>query len=371
MEVIKIKVIDLFAGCGGLSLGFLQNGYEVKKAVEFDSDIANTYKENHPEVDVIIDDIRNVDNSSVFKNKESDIIIGGPPCQGFSMAGARIREGFIEDPRNFLFKHYFNVVKNVKPKAFVFENVKGILTMQKGEIFQEILRIFADKSLLDGDSYTLNYKVVKAVDFGVPQKRERVIIVGVLNKEYDFEKKWKDTREEVKKDISTFFDTVTVKDAISNLPSVTENGMINNPKPETEYQKYLSCNNKMITNHTKTNHSALALSRMSRVKNGENFTSLNEQINSVHSGSYGRLCWDEQAPTITTRFDTPSGGRFTHPTENRTLSPREAARIQSFPDDYVFYGNRTSICKEIGNAVPPKISYFLARLINNILKEGE
>lgn len=107
---------------------------------------------------------------------------------------------------------------------------------------------------------------------------------------------------------------------------------------------------------------------MSRVANGENFTSLEETINSVHSGSYGRLCWDEQAPTITTRFDTPAGGRFIHPVENRTLSPREAARIQSFPDDFVFYGNKTSICKMIGNAVPPKVSYFLARLVNKILE---
>jgi DNA (cytosine-5)-methyltransferase 1 len=107
---------------------------------------------------------------------------------------------------------------------------------------------------------------------------------------------------------------------------------------------------------------------MSRINGGENFTALDEKINSVHSGAYGRLCWDEQAPTVTTRFDTPAGGRFIHPVENRTLSPREAARIQSFPDDFVFYGNKTTVCKMIGNAVPPKISYFLARLVENILK---
>ena len=107
---------------------------------------------------------------------------------------------------------------------------------------------------------------------------------------------------------------------------------------------------------------------MKCINNGENFTSLQEDIKSVHSGSYGRLCWDEQAPTITTRFDTPAGGRFIHPTENRTLTPREAARIQSFPDDFVFYGNKTTICKTIGNAVPPKISFFLAKLVKYILE---
>ena len=123
-----MNVIDLFSGCGGLSLGFIKDGYVIKKAVEFDANIANTYQKNHPEVDVIVDDIRNIDQSGVFKAGDADVIIGGPPCQGFSMAGARIRTGFIDDPRNYLFKHYFNVVKSVKPKAFVMENVKGIMT---------------------------------------------------------------------------------------------------------------------------------------------------------------------------------------------------------------------------------------------------
>ena len=109
---------------------------------------------------------------------------------------------------------------------------------------------------------------------------------------------------------------------------------------------------------------------MSKISNGQNYTELQEKINSIHSGSYGRLCWDEVAPTITTRFDTPAGGRFTHPVENRTLSPREAARIQSFPDDFVFYGAKREISRQIGNAVPPKISYFLARFIEKILKQG-
>ena len=108
---------------------------------------------------------------------------------------------------------------------------------------------------------------------------------------------------------------------------------------------------------------------MERVGNGENFTVLHEDIKSVHSGSYGRLSWDDHAQTITTRFDTPSGGRFTHPDENRTITPREAARIQSFPDDFVFYGNRTTICKQIGNAVPPKLAFFLSKVIDNCIGE--
>ena len=126
-----MKVIDLFAGCGGLSLGFIKDGYEVDRAVEFDASIANTYKQNHPKVDVIVDDIKNIDHSGIFKKGDADVIIGGPPCQGFSMAGARIRRGFIDDPRNYLFKHYFNVVKTVKPKVFVMENVKGMRSEER------------------------------------------------------------------------------------------------------------------------------------------------------------------------------------------------------------------------------------------------
>lgn len=366
-----MDVIDLFSGCGGLSLGFEKDGYTIKKAVEFDPGIAETYRRNHPEVEMIVDDIKNIDQSGVFRKGDAQVIIGGPPCQGFSMAGARIREGFIDDPRNYLFKHYFNVVKTVKPQVFVMENVKGITTMQDGKIFAEILRIFSDSDMLGGKSYHLYKRLVKAAEFGIPQKRERMILIGTLKEDVDFDSLWEMTRQEIEKEEPHYFDVVSVEDAIGNLPKVTENGEVKNPKPVTEYQRYLAGKKEILTNHTQTKHSKVAVDRMRRVANGENFTSLEEEIKSVHSGAYGRLCWEEQAPTITTRFDTPAGGRFIHPAEDRTLSPREAARIQSFPDDFVFYGTKTSICKQIGNAVPPKISYFLARLIDKIAGREE
>lgn len=363
-----MDVIDLFSGCGGLSLGFMKDGYTIKKAVEFDEKIANVYTKNHPEVDMIMEDIRNIDKSGVFKTGDADVIIGGPPCQGFSMAGARIRNGFIDDPRNYLFKHYFNVVKTVKPKVFVMENVKGILTMQNGNIFREIQRIFQDAELLDGKPYSLYYRVIKAVDFGIPQKRERMIMIGTTIDDVNFENFWELTIEDIKRECPTYFDKVTVEDAIGNMPETTEDGKIINPKALTDYQRYLASNQEFVSNHTKTKHSKLAIDRMNRIASGQNFTVLDEKINSVHSGSYGRLCWNEPAPTITTRFDTPAGGRFIHPIENRTLTPREAARIQSFPDDFIFLGNKTTICKTIGNAVPPKISFFLAKLVRKIIE---
>ena len=364
-----MTVVDLFAGCGGLSLGFLHAGFDIVRAVELDSEAAYTYKKNHPEVDVLIDDIQSMDNSGLFKTGDADIIIGGPPCQGFSMSGARIRKGFIDDPRNYLFKHYFNVVRAVKPKVFIMENVKGIASAQGGKIFSEIQDMFKDPTLLDGRPYHLYCVIIRALDFGVPQKRERMIILGTTLDDIDIEKLWGLTWEKLAQDIPTYFDTVTVADAIGNLPPATVDGIINNPEPQTEYQKYLASRMERIENHTQSNHSSVAVDRIRRIENGQNFSALDEKIKSVHSGSYGRLHWDEQASTITTRFDTPAGGRFTHPVENRTLTPREAARIQSFPDDFVFFGGRRSISRQIGNAVPPKISYFLAELVKEILSE--
>jgi DNA (cytosine-5)-methyltransferase 1 len=364
---MQMKAIDLFAGCGGLSLGFIQAGFRVEKAVEYDPVIAETYRQNHPEVDVVVDDIKNIDASEMFAGMTADVIIGGPPCQGFSMAGARIRQGFIDDPRNYLFKHYFNVVKEVMPKVFVMENVKGISTMQGGKIFEEIKRIFQDPKALNGKPYHIYHRVINAAEFGVPQRRERMIIIGTLVEEADIDAIWKKTIRDIKKEIPTYFDEVTIRDAIGNLSMTSEDGVVDNPPPETAYERYLASNTCTINNHTRSHHSKVAVERMQRIKNGENYTALNERINSVHSGAYGRLCWNEQASTITTRFDTPAGGRFIHPDENRTLTPREAARIQSFPDSYVFYGDRRSISRQIGNAVPPKVSYFLARLVKNIL----
>lgn len=357
---IRMKVIDLFAGCGGLSLGFIQNGFEITRAVEFDSEIAKTYSENHPQTEMIVDDIGNIDNDKYFSEGEADIVIGGCPCQGFSTAGARIRKGFVEDPRNYLFKHFLNIVKTVKPKMFIMENVKGMMTMQKGEIFQEIITALSDKEIMDGEQYYVYFKVLKGIDLGIPQKRERLFIIGIKDKDIDFESMLKATKQKIVENHDGFFNKVSIKDAISNMPTVSLNGIVDNPNPNTGYEKYLASAKSTITNHIKTNHSKKAVERMRQVGNGENFTSLSEKINSVHSGAYGRLCWDEVAPTITTRFDTPAGGRFIHPTEDRTLTPREAARIQSFPDSFIFVGNKTSVCKQIGNAVPPKMSFYWA-----------
>lgn len=368
-----MKVIDLFAGCGGLSIGFLQAGLEIVKAVEFDKMIAQTYINNHPNVPVIIDDIRNIDVSNVFKKGDAEVIIGGPPCQGFSMAGSRIRNGFIDDSRNYLFKHYFNIVKTVKPKVFVMENVKGIATMQNGNIFSEIIRTFQDTKALDGDKYHIFHTFIKATEFGVPQTRERMILIGVLNNGFDGEKIFKVVKGRIIEKNKSFFSKVTVWDAISDLENImpSKEGEVSNITPLSNYQEWLSSKDGKTKNHIATKHSKIAKSRMEKIGEGENFTKLEENIKSIHSGSYGRLEKMGFAPTITTRFDTPSGGKFIHPIFNRTITPREAARIQSFPDNYIFYGNKSSICRQIGNAVPPKCSYFLAEVVKEVLSNAK
>jgi DNA (cytosine-5)-methyltransferase 1 len=333
-----MKVIDLFAGCGGFSTGFIQAGFEITHAIEFDKTIASTYAKNHPSTMLIVDDIKNVDKNDIFQKEMADIIIGGPPCQGFSMAGARIRKGFVEDTRNYLFKHYFNIVSTVMPKVFIMENVKSIQTMQNGNIFKEIITSF------ENIGYDVQYKVFKASDYGVPQARERMIIVGCIHS-WNFDETVKKVKSRIEIAPNTVWET------IGDLEKEPTDGTSN------------------IKNHTATKHNNVAVNRMNKIRNGQNFTSLNEPIKSVHSGSYGRLEKDKVAPTITTRFDTPSGGKFTHPTLNRTLTPREAARLQSFPDEFEFLGTKTSICKQIGNAVPPKIAYFLAELVKELINE--
>ena len=364
-----MKVIDLFAGCGGFSTGFMQAGFDISKAVEFDTSIANTYQLNHPATKMMIADIGTIDNGNYFSAGEADVIIGGPPCQGFSMAGARIRGGFIDDPRNYLFKHYFNVVKIVKPQIFIIENVKGLLTMSKGAIFNEIVNLFSDNNNFGGDKYYVHHKIVNGLDFGIPQHRERVIIVGIKNHDFDIETLFKQTYKQVSENHPDFFKKVTVWDALSNMPHPTSTGECPAYPARSSYQIYLSNNAQMLYNNTATSHSDISIKRMQRVKQGNNWTSLNEEIHSVHSGAYGRLEKDGFSPTITTRFDTPSGGKFIHPIEDRTLTPREAARIQSFPDTFIFYGKKSSVCKQIGNAVPPKIAYFLAELTRSVLNE--
>lgn len=360
------NVIDLFSGAGGLSLGFEKAGYKVILANEIDKSIAASYQKNHPDTLMLNVDIKYLVDyfdsviEDVYDNryphlkedlKHIDVIIGGPPCQGFSMAGSRIRKAneFIEDERNYLFKYYFKMIQKFEPSFFVFENVTGILSSHKGEIIKQIVSFFSDSSNFKNGSYYISINILNAADFGVPQNRKRVLIIG-SKAPFDFNRTKQTVLDSLPNDeLVRFSSSTSVRDAIADLTNISPYSL------------------NSIPNHIATRHSPKALERIAKIKPNENWTKLNEEIKSIHSGSYGRLDWDKPATTITTRFDTPSAGRYIHPCLNRTLTPREAARIQSFPDDYVFYGSKSSICTQIGNAVPPQLAQFIAYMIKSQL----
>ncbi|MDI6553776.1 DNA cytosine methyltransferase [Leuconostoc falkenbergense] len=367
----KIKALDLFAGAGGFSYGMERAGIDVVAAVEIDSKIAATYEENHPQTFMINSDVRKIaanhsdsgfENtiviSDLFAGDSVDIIFGGPPCQGFSMAGRRIRKDkpFFEDERNLLFLEFHRMVKNLNPKVFIIENVPGILNYDNGRVKQEIYEKF--KSI----GYDVSSRILSADRFGVPQKRKRAIFignrVGISSSEL-FPRETYDKQN-----------AVTVWDAIGDLPSLNsgEGTEITkyNQSVKTQYQRQMrNTVNDYFFNHVSSTHSEKTLKIMSLIKPGQTLKDLPKQFQtkSVHSGAYGRMKKDEPSYTLTTRINTPSVGRITHPIDNRTITPREAARIQSFPDSYHFLGDITTVGMQIGNSVPPLLAQAIGKSI--------
>lgn len=351
---MKPTVIDLFAGVGGLSLGFEMEGFDILLANEFDQSIATAYKENHKSTNVVVGDITSLDLSKVFGEyvNKIDVVIGGPPCQGFSQKGKR---KIINDERNFLFKHYVEVVKFVKPKYFVMENVPNLLTAEKGFFLNEIKGLFKDYG------YSIRYGILNAADYGVPQNRRRAIIIG----------KYLANPPELPLPCKQ---KVTIWDAISDLAYLEsgegefEQEYRNSPK--SDYEKKMRKGSKILYNHMATKHSALALERLSLIppNAGKEVLPKKHITKSVYSGTWSRMKQNDVAVTITTRFDTPSSGKFTHPFLNRAITVREAARLQSFPDTFKFIGSKMSQMKQVGNAVPPLLARKIARVIMNDIK---
>lgn len=342
---------DLFSGVGGLSQGFISAGFEMAFAIEFDKAIADAYASNHPGTEMINEDICGVDIDALKKrHPHVDLIMGGPPCQGFSQKGKRLN---INDPRNFLFQQFVRFVDSYRPKYFVLENVPNIITTSNGYFKNQIIDSFSKLG------YTVNCGVLSASEFGIPQDRHRAVFIGVLGP------KGIDLPTPPKK-------RVTVQESIYDLPFIGsgEGDEVSkyDKKATSEYQKMLRGKSKVLYNHVATKHSDLALERLSLIPKGAGKEVLpaEHRTKSIYSGTWCRLLEDSIAATITTRFDTPSSGRFTHPVLNRCLTVREAARIQSFPDTFRFYGNKTSQMKQVGNAVPPLLAYAIAQqVINN------
>lgn len=352
---MKPKLMDLFAGVGGLSLGFEKMGFDIVFANEFDEGIANAYKINHPNTNVLVADITKINFDEVFDKYVGriDIIVGGPPCQGFSQKGQRKT---IHDERNFLFKYYVKAVEKVRPKYFVMENVPNLLTAEHGYFKNEIIELFNKLG------YEIKTGVLDAADYGVPQNRRRAIIIGKNRGEAP------DLPEPLKQ-------KVTIWDAISDLAYLesgegSEIQKYKNPA-ESLYQKEMRKNSKELYNHIATKHSKVALERLALIPPncGKEVLPKEHLTKSIYSGTWTRMVKDEVSVTITTRFDTPSSGKFTHPYLNRAITVREAARIQSFPDDFHFIGTKTSQMKQVGNAVPPNLAKAIAEVILNDMRK--
>ena len=346
------KVIDLFCGIGGLSLGFKNNGFEIACANEYDKEISQSFQANNPNTIMYENDINDLDIYKTFSEYIGiDLIVGGPPCQGFSQKGKRLG---IYDKRNFLFRKYLEIIELIKPKVFLIENVPNILTTNKGFFIKDIKEHF----------YKSNYKIYSSIlnsyDYGVPQKRKRAFIVGSsTGKEFFF--------PEIQKKF------ITVEEAISDLP-VLESGQGKEyfpyiGLPKSKYQIEMRKNSKGIYNHKATKHSDLALKKLSLIPPLGNKFNLPKELStkSIYSGTWSRINPNGPTRTITTRFDTPSSGEFTLNDQDRCLTVREAARIQSFPDKIIFYGSKQSQMKQVGNAVPPLLAKAISNSILKIL----
>jgi len=354
---MKPKVIDLFAGVGGLSLGFKMAGFDIVLANEFDESIAKSYKYNHPKTEVIVEDITKISHKDVFtKFKEKiEVVIGGPPCQGFSQKGQRKS---INDDRNYLFKQFVEVVKYVQPKYFVMENVPNLLTAEGGYFKEEIITLF--ESL----GYKLSTGILNAADYGVPQNRRRAIIIGKLGLTAVPEPEKLNNK-------------VTIWDAISDL-SYLESGEglecdTYKLSAESDYQRQMREGSDKLFNHKATKHSDLALERLKMIppNSGREVLPKEHLTKSIYSGTWSRMIKEDQSVTITTRFDTPSSGKFTHPYLHRAITVREAARIQSFPDTFRFLGTKGSQMKQVGNAVPPLLAKEIALTIMKDIMEDD
>lgn len=397
----RYTFIDLFAGCGGLSEGFYRQGFKALAHVEIDHWACETlrtrmkfygYKDYNREViehDITSDDIlERIDNA--VNGRTVDIIIGGPPCQAYSTAG-RVRDGkkMASDPRNYLFESYVKILEYYSPKFFVFENVTGLLSAQvkNAPIFPKVLKALGNKYKVIGNPEVL---VHNTADYGVPQLRKRVIIIGVRK---DIDKSAEELYESIikthwnpetlsneKKGKKRFVD---VRQAIGDLPSV-EPGQ----DASTEDFDY-PCNNEFLKRigkpgiHPLMDHIARKHNDMDRerfqvmIHNHWSFGQLRREMPQyeheharVFDNSYVVQWWDLPSKTILAHIHK-DGFQFIHPDEEqrRTFTVREAARIQSFPDDFEFKGSRGEKYKQIGNAVPPLFAEALAKSIKKNLND--
>ena len=342
----KPTCLDLFCGAGGLSCGFESAGYNVLAGIDFWKDALVTYSANHKHSQAIQADMKSLDPEDVMSKigcSTVDVICGGPPCQGFSIAGKRI----VDDERNTLYKSFVKFVAAFSPKAFVMENVPNILSIGDGAVREAILADF--KKL----GYTVSYQILNAADYGVPQARRRAFFVGLKNRVFQFPSKSVDT-------------PISIKEAISDLPeeSLAE-GAPYPTQPKTDYQRLMRKNSEKVFNHDVTIHTERTKQIIAMVPDGGDYRDLPKELQGTRKVHIAWTRYCSWKPSFT--IDTGHFHHF-HYEYNRVPTARESARIQSFADDYVFLCGKTSKLKQIGNAVPPLLAAAVAKQLKEELK---
>lgn len=350
----KPKILDLFSGCGGLSYGFSMAGFDVVAGLDHDEPSLKTFALNHPKSKSLKIDLFEKNAIKNLKKElgdnEVDVIVGGPPCQGFSLTGPRN----FDDKRNTLYLSFIAAVKELKPKAFIIENVPGLANMYQGKIKDEIIK------RLTKLGYNVDYQILTAADYGVPQIRKRVFFVGLLKELGTFE---------FPNPTHTPESYITTEQAIGDLPSrETEFGVELDKyktKPKTEYQKTMRGKMSILHNHVASAHTELVKSIISQVPDGGNYKDLPQGIGGNRKFNEAWTRYSSKKPSRT--IDTGHRNHF-HYKYNRVPTVRENARLQSFPDSFIFVGTRTNQNKQVGNAVPPLLAYAVAKKLLQYLK---
>ena len=375
----SLKMIDLFCGAGGLSLGFSQEGFITSLANDIQDCCVDTYAHNHPETPrdhIVLGDIKDVVKNldELLAGRSVDIVVGGPPCQGFSMAN---RQRLIDDPRNYLYKSYVEVVEKVRPKFFVMENVKGMLSVaeQVKEDFRNI-------------GYSVECHVLNAKDFGVPQNRERLIYIGnciAIDNEQIFREIFALSANIPEHNLGDALFALRELEA-SRVKNATEAGSVesgykiekNNITDTNEYISYINQGRTVavVSNHKARYNNDRDIEIYGRMDQGDRSDDPKiadimpyARRNDIFKDKYFKLENDKVCKTITAhmKFDC---NMYIHPTQARGLTPREAARVQSYPDDYFFRGAYTKTYMQIGNSVPPLLGRAIAQVIKRYMKGG-
>lgn len=376
----NLQMADLFCGAGGLSLGFTQEGFVTAIANDIEECCVDTYAHNHPETPrdhIVLGDIRNVVDhlEELLKNKHVDIVVGGPPCQGFSMAN---RQRLIDDPRNHLYKNYVELVKRVNPTFFVMENVKGMLSVaeQVKEDFENI-------------GYTVECRILNAKDFGVPQNRERLIYIGNrvgIDNEKIFKEIFELSKSIPEHVLSDAIYALRPLDALrvknSTEQGTAESGYRIEKNKITETNEYIDFINQgrtcpLVLNHKARYNNDRDIEIFGRMYQGDKSDDPKiadimpyARRNGIFKDKYFKLEEDKVCKTITAhmKFDC---NMYIHPTQARGLTPREAARVQSYPDDYYFRGAYTKTYMQIGNSVPPLLGRAIAQVVKKYIKRRD